>query len=173
MKALSEASGGEYLNLQKLNGGEAAQALSTRPLMFLRATYPAGDLQEVYPAAAQAVRGPFGIAGILKADKTRVTLHFGFGNQETFTRTLELDRSKLAVDAPVARLWAQKKLAMLSLDGHRNASSILKLGREHSLVTDETSLIVLDDVADYVRHEIEPPAELRAEYDARIKVQRQ
>ena len=36
---------------------------------------------------------------------------------------------------------------------------------EFGLTSRETSLIVLDRVEDYVRNDITPPAELRAEYD--------
>ena len=111
------------------------------------------------------MRGPFGLAGLLKAQTAKVTLHFGFGGATTrFTKTFEIDRAKAAVDAPVARLWAQKKLAELELDKTKNAQAITALGQAHSLVTEGTSLIVLDDIADYVRYRITPPEELRAEY---------
>lgn len=168
LRALSEGRGGELLNLQRLTDAEAAQALTTRPLAFLRATYPEGSLTEVHPSQGQAVRGPFGLAAKLTAERTKVTLHFGFGTTVRFTQVIDLDAAQAAVEAPVARLWAQKKLAALELDRARNAQAITALGQAHGLVTDGTSLIVLDDVADYVRHRIVPPEELRAEYDRRV-----
>lgn len=168
LRALSEGRGGELLNLQRLNDAEATQALTTRPLAFLRATYPEGTLSEVHPNQGQAVRGPFGLAAKLTAERTKVTLHFGFGTTVRFTQVIDLDAAQAAVEAPVARLWAQKKLAALELDRTRNAQAITALGQAHGLVTDGTSLIVLDDVADYVRHRIVPPEDLRAEYDRRV-----
>lgn len=168
LRALSEGRGGELLNLQRLSDAEAAQALTTRPLAFLRATYPEGSLSEVHPSQGQAVRGPFGLAAKLTAERTKVTLHFGFGTTVRFTQVIDLDATQAAVEAPVARLWAQKKLAALELDRARNAQAITALGQAHGLVTDGTSLIVLDDVADYVRHRIVPPEDLRAEYDRRV-----
>ncbi len=171
LRALSEGQGGEYLNLQGLNSEEALKALSTRPLAFLRATYGAGEVEELYPSAARAVRGPFGVAGLLKAQTAKVTLHFGFGTTTRFTKTFEID-AKAAVDAPVARIWAQKKLAELELDKTKNAQAITALGQAHSLVTEGTSLIVLDDIADYVRYRIIPPEELRAEYERRVVEQK-
>ena len=168
LRALSESRGGELLNLQRLNDAEAAQALTTRPLAFLRATYPEGTLSEVHPSRGQAVRGPFGLAAKLTAERTKVTLHFGFGTTVRFTQVIDLDAAQAAVEAPVARLWAQKKLAALELDRTRNAQAITALGQAHGLVTDGTSLIVLDDVADYLRHRIVPPEDLRAEYDRRV-----
>jgi len=45
---------------------------------------------------------------------------------------------------------------------------IIDLATSHSLVTDYTSLIVLEDVRDYIKYNITPPEELLAEYN-RIK----
>jgi len=171
LRALSEGRGGEYLNLQTLSSEEALKALSTRPLAFLRATYGVGEAEELYPSAARVVRGPFGLAGLLKAQTAKVTLHFGFGATTRFTKTFEID-TKAAVDAPVARLWAQKKLAELELDKTKNAQAITALGQAHSLVTEGTSLIVLDELADYVRYRITPPEELRADYERRVAEQK-
>lgn len=165
LRALGEGSGGEYLNLQEMGPDEALKALLTRPLAFLRATYATREVAEVYPSAGRVVRGPFGLAGLLKAPRARVTLHFGIGPTPSLTRTLDIDARRAAVDAPVARLWAQRKLAELELDKVRNAKAIAALGQAHGLVTEGTSLIVLDEVADYARYRIVPPPELRAEYD--------
>ena len=168
LRALSEGRGGEYLNLQNLSHDEALKALTSRPLAFLRATYGSKDLGEVVPSAGRVVRGPFGLAGILKSASAKLTLHFGFGATSRFTRTFDIEADQAAVDAPVARLWAQRKLAELDLDKVRNARAIAALGQAHGLVTEGTSLIVLDDVADYARYRIAPPEELRAEYDRRV-----
>lgn len=168
LRALGEGQGGEYLNLQSLSAEEALKALTTRPLAFLRAVTGRGDVAEVYPGVGRVVRGPFGLAGLLKTPRARLTLQFGFGRSVRVTRTFDLDAAKAAEAAPVARMWAQRKLAKLELDPARNAKAILALGQAHGLVTEGTSLIVLDDVADYVRYRIAPPEELRAEYDRRV-----
>lgn len=71
-----------------------------------------------------------------------------------------------AGEAPlVARLWARLKIERLDGDFRRNRAEIRSLGLTYGLVTRETSLIVLDDIADYVNHDIAPPASLRARYD--------
>lgn len=77
LRHLSEGRGGEYLNLQRVPQEEALKALGTRPLAFLRATYGAGELTEIYPSAGLAVRGPFGLAGLLKVPRAKVTLTSG------------------------------------------------------------------------------------------------
>jgi len=169
LRALAESRGGEYLNLTGLSLDEALKALQSRPLTFLGATFPKGDLKEVLPAAATVVRGTFGLAAQLTRDRTRVTLHFGHGRTETFTRVIDVDVDASGADAPVARVWAQKKLADLELHADRNHADILALGQEFGLASRDTSLIVLDTLEDYLRYRITPPEELREAYFRRLK----
>ena len=168
LRGTAEARRGEYLNLAAMTVADALQALTTQPLAFLRATYDAGAAAEVYPSRGTAIRGPFGVAGRLRADRATITLHFGYGARETYTRTVEVDAGA-QVAAPVARIWAQKKLADLQLAPALNAGAILDLGQRFGIVTEGTSLIVLDTVEDYVRYRIAPPDELLAEYERRTK----
>ncbi len=169
LRSVSEGTGGEYLNLATLPVKGAIQSLTTSPLAFIGATFNPSEMSEVYPSRAAAVHGPLGIAGRFRSARARITLHFGFGRQETFSRTIQLDEQSLAA-APIARVWAQKKLAELDLDPTCNAAAILALGQQHGIVTRGTSLIVLDTVDDYLRYRITPPDELRAEYEKRRSI---
>ncbi|MBP5283092.1 MAG: YfaP family protein [Treponema sp.] len=60
------------------------------------------------------------------------------------------------------------KIASLSENYDRNRTEIIELSKKFVIVTKDTSLIVLDSAADYVRYKIVPPqndAELLAEYN--------
>lgn len=58
----------------------------------------------------------------------------------------------------VSQLWAQKKLAeLLEADDAENQREVLTVSRAYSMVTPKTSFIVLQDLAEYVKHEIQPP----------------
>ena len=61
--------------------------------------------------------------------------------------------------------WARLTLASLEGDTRVNKARIREIGRRFALATRETSLLVLEQVDDYVRNEIEPPPSLRAAYD--------
>ena len=96
-------------------------------------------------------------------------------------RLLEPDGSKHILSVPVgkatdvavgseeiplvARQWARMKIDRLAGDRARNRTEIRRLGLTFNLLSAETSLIVLDDVADYVKHDIQPPVSLRARFD--------
>ena len=66
----------------------------------------------------------------------------------------------------IARRWARLTVDRLEGAHARNRAEIRRLGLDFGLLTRETSLIVLDDVADYVQHDIVPPASLLARYNA-------
>ena len=65
--------------------------------------------------------------------------------------------------AQVPQAWAAWTVAGLSAEPERNRAAIARLGNEFSLVTAGTSLLVLDDPADYVRYDIPAPPALQAE----------
>jgi hypothetical protein len=66
----------------------------------------------------------------------------------------------------VPQAWAGWTVATLSAEPERNRASIARLGSEFSLVTAGTSLLVLDDPADYVRYDIPAPPALQAQVTA-------
>lgn len=168
LRFLAESTGGEYLNLSAQTAEQGAESLKTQALAFLRATYEPGAVQEMYPSSGALVRGFFGIAGKLSKDRARITLHFGYGKDERFTRVVTVGGEE-STAAPVARLWAQKKLQQLMLEPELHHESILQLGQTFSLVTPNTSLIVLDALSDYVQFHIVPPVEMQADYFRQVQ----
>ena len=82
--------------------------------------------------------------------------------------------SDARIAAPIARAWAFETIQAMqlqSLGGQDSARSVksqtLALALDYALVTEQTSLLVLDSIEDYVRYDIAPPEpELRAQFDA-------
>lgn len=73
-------------------------------------------------------------------------------------------------DNIIQRLWAQEQLIQLERDDHRER--IISHCRRHGLVSDYTSLIVLERFEDYVRFDIPPPEpELRKQWQAQRRQQ--
>ena len=65
----------------------------------------------------------------------------------------------------VPSIWANMKISDLESEYDINKGEIRRIGKAFGLVTRGTSLIVLELVADYIQYDIEPPAELKKEYD--------
>jgi Ca-activated chloride channel homolog len=72
----------------------------------------------------------------------------------------------------LATAWAAARVNQLAPRAEAFEDELLALGRKHGLVSPATSLIVLESLDQWVRHEIEPPASLpdmREQYFAAFK----
>jgi len=169
LKLISNTTGGEFLNINENNPVKEVRKLLFQSLKFLGVEdHP--EVTEVYPSLPQAVSNDFIVTGILKGQKTNLRLKFGYGNEVSEVKTLDLDASEQTVkDWEISQFWAQKKLNELEIFEKQNKNEIKNLSRQFGLVSNNMSLMVLEDIADYVRYEITPPSELRAEYDRLVK----
>lgn len=161
LKRVAKRSNGTYLNLAKIDMEDALKILQNKEEKFISVSYNKAQLREVYPDIPQRVGSFFEIVGILEGDSADLQINYGSGNQVTHRQHVKVSKQE---NAPVSRIWASKKIASLNIDFERNKTLIQSLGQKHRIITRNTSFIVLDRVEDYVAHEIEPPAELRAEY---------
>jgi Ca-activated chloride channel family protein len=161
LRALAETSGGRSIDLNTLSAAEASRALLQRGWQLLDvAALGAKDVvvQSVHPE-----QGSLSLAGVMTERIASLTLRLRGPDGHDSTRVL-----RVAADANPSRLagsqWARIKLAELQGDARLNHTRIRELGQRFGMATDETSLLVLDRVEDYVQHEIEPPPALREAY---------
>ncbi|OMQ12782.1 VIT domain-containing protein [[Flexibacter] sp. ATCC 35103] len=168
----SMQTGGNLINLNQINQENALDKLINTNLKFLgiKDNYTITDL---YPIEGTSVSGSFSFSGISLNPKNEITLLFGYNNEAVLERKITLDASvQNTNDVNIEKLWAQKKIANLDFQYAKNADEIELLGKKYGIITKSTSLIVLEDIRDYISYDIIPPAELRTEFD-RIKKQEQ
>lgn len=163
--------GGAAVNLNELSVAEALNRMVFQPLKFLgvKNNYMVIDL---YPMAGTAVSGSFSVAGISLKEQQELTLLFGYDDTAVIEKTFVIDAGKQATaEVSIEKLWAQKKLADLGMQYKQNAEEIETLGKKYGIITENTSLIVLESLNDYIQYDIVPPAELRPEFDRMLKQQ--
>ena len=162
LQAVAEASGGRSIDLTVLTQAQAADALLARGTQLVDVS--ALGAKEVIVESRHANGGRLVLAGMLTAISADLTLRLRGADGTVMTRAVRVDagrnESRLA-----ALQWARLTLASLEGDTSVNKARIREIGRRFGLATRETSLLVLEQVDDYVRNEIEPPASLRAAYD--------
>jgi hypothetical protein len=160
-----------FINLNELNTAQALDKLAYNTLRFL-GIKENNLITEIYPAAGTPVSGSFSIAGISLKARNEVTLLFGYGDKATIERKATInDDGALNEDVNIEKIWAQKKIADLNLNYAKNEEEIEMTGKRYGIITQNTSLIVLENINDYIAYEIVPPTELRAEYDRILKQQ--
>lgn len=169
LKFISLKTGGEMLNLGQNYTKDEVKKILYENLKFL-GIKENRNVSEVYPTLAQTVENGFNISGITSQKSTEITLLFGFGKTPTIEKVVNLNADENTVeDWEIAQFWAQKKISELELFADKNKDEIKNLGKQFGIVTMNSSLIVLENVSDYVKYEITPPSELRAEYNNQMK----
>ncbi len=171
----AQATGGRFINALGMNADAVAKSLRNQNYQFLGLEVLEGVVEDRWPRLARNVDGAFGLAGKLLSRQAKVQVDFGFkggkgsSDELLYRDTLELDFNQHgSTTGLVPRIWAQKKLAELDMYYEEKQEEIMSLAQRFGIVTRNSSLIVLDRVEDYVQYEIEPPAELRAAYNAAI-----
>jgi Ca-activated chloride channel family protein len=84
---------------------------------------------------------------------------------------LRPERSKALPHPLAAWWWANRRIAQLEGDYELNRAAIRRIGLEFGLPTRETSLLVLERLEDYVRHDVTPPEKLRDAFE-KMKAER-
>lgn len=161
LRHIAEKSGGRAVDLVRQEPAEAAAAiLSEGPRILDLKGEGVADLVAASPFPSE---GRFLVAGRVENPSAPLTVTLGMPGGKW--RTLRLALPETASKEGLAALtWAQLRLAQLEAEHAFHRAEIRRLGLAFRLPTRETSLIVLDRVEDYVRYEIEPPAELLADY---------
>lgn len=171
LERTSRLNGGQYINLCSKDEGQALEMLTGDPLRLINASYDANAVSDVYPADGSIVSGDFSLSGKLRRKQADITLQFGRGNTVEKTVTVRVSAIDGLASENVAYQWAVKKIAALGADYEANKDEIIETAKKYNVVTEGTSLIVLDSVQDYVRYGIVPPEELKAEYDRLVSRQ--
>ena len=160
LEYVSNSYKGKYINLNIMSVKDALETIENEAFKFMGITNNT-DVYEVYPLINTTVNNDFSVSGKFNQD-TELELNFGYGNEITNSFKVQLKNSNF--NGLVKRIWAKKKLQALNINKEENKEAIIDLAKRHHLISDYTSLIILDRIEDYVRYEIEPPGELKSEY---------
>lgn len=169
LKYISNKTNGEFLNLNENDPKIEVRKLLFQPLKFLGIENNS-SVSEVYPSIPETISNDFILTGIVKGNHSSVKVKFGYGDEVTETKIINLNaQSQTVKDWEVSTFWAQKKLNELEIFSKQNKDEIKDLSRQFGLVSSNMSLMVLENVEDYVRYDIIPPVELKTQFDAIVK----
>ncbi|QQY82915.1 carboxypeptidase-like regulatory domain-containing protein [Tamlana sp. s12] len=158
-------SGGNYLNLIKQSYTNALHLLKQETYQYL-GIKANSSVHEVYPSRPTNVTTDFAISGRFN-ENTNIELLFGY--QGKVTEQIQIPLKESEGSKIIKRLWAKQKIKSLSTNKVQNKKKIIATAKQYHLITDYTSMLILDRIEDYVRYRIEPPQELKREYKQRIK----
>lgn len=164
LRGLADGSGGAYIDLGPSGDPDWMSAVDRVPASLQKVEILEGAVRELNAPVGRPARAATVLSGVLETESARLRLHYGERGRGPW---LDVGISRGGGSGFEDLLWATQRLSALVpfLNDHR--PEIRRLGMDHGLATPLTSLIVLEDVDQYVRYRIEPPEglpELRAEY---------
>jgi len=162
LKLLANQSGGNFVNLNELDTQSALKNYKKLPVRFL-GFKENPNMQELFPNIGSVISEPVNIFGITSGNAGKLTAIFSVGN-EKFETPVDFSKAQQLENWQIAQFWAQKKINELELNSTQNRQEIKNISEQFGVVSKNTSLIVLDDINDYVRYKITPPQELLADY---------
>ena len=161
LRQVAERSGGRYIDLTTDTTPTALRKLLARTTRVADVT--ADGATQIVLASPHPERGRIRIAGELIRPDANLSLKLEHPGGRMTSMRLKIDSHQGAGEL-AAQFWARLKVQSLEAEYELNRAEIRRLGKQFKLVTRETSLIVLDRIEDYARHEIVPPPELLADY---------
>ncbi len=161
LRLMAERSGGRYIDLTRLSNTEAIKHLTEQPVEL--GSLSGQGVSDLVSESMFATDGRFLVAGI--ADSSRSQLVVNLKLPDGKHQHLELNIPEPGESSLAALTWARLTLAQLDAERDLHRGKIRRLGRQFGLPTAETSLIVLDRVEDYAAYRIEPPPELKDDYE--------
>lgn len=165
LKMIAQKTHGKYINTQTTDKKIIKTILANNSLEVINIEYDPETVSEVYPSTSHQVTNHLSIAGKLNKKEATIKVTLGYGGQPIETRTYNVSAVSSDTLKNIKRIWAQKKLNELDVNYKKNQKEISRLSKDFSIVTRNTSFIVLESVYDYVRYEITPPEELLDEYN--------
>ena len=160
---------GNFINLNQFTVEIALDKLLNQSLKFLgiKENYL---VTEMYPTIGTLASGSFSVSGISMLNVNQVVLLFGYDDKPVLERLVTIDiKNQASSDINIEKLWAQKKIASLDIQYKKNEQEIEMLGKKFGIITQNTSLIVLENMSDYILYDIVPPTEMREEFDRIMK----
>ena len=165
LQYIAQQTHGKFIDLTKMETEVAIIEIQNQSLQIINVEYNPSEIEDLVTQLSPISDHGLSFSGKLKATSAEVTVMLGFGSEVIKAEKFTVIKPEKSEHDQVKRIWAGMMVNKLDLQFENNKAPITKLGKEFSIVTQNTSLIVLDRVEDYVEHEIIPPLELLEQYN--------
>ena len=164
MKFISSVTGGNFINLAEKDVPTALKEITVPPVSLVSFTSTA-ELKEVYYDLNFREGSGFSICGMSFTNNFDLVMNFGIAGEIFHSEKIQMrPEQEISNSTSIERTWATQKMNRLLLLPEKNKEAVMAHSTKYNVVSPFTSLIVLENVSDYVLYEIAPPQELMAEY---------
>ena len=171
LRQWAESHGGRLLDLAALQCDDALHLIQQRGTRLVRVD--GEGFEQAAVASYRPAAGRIVVAGRFTARTARLDLVLESGDGTIVRKTVDLPAPGADANGDpgfVAQRWARLRVDELLAEPALHRAEIVAIGQRFAVVTPETSLIVLETLADYQRYGLTPPrGPLRDAYDERLR----
>ena len=171
LQYLAHRGGGAYFDLTSAEPSKLLRRILRRirrpESTLAQVTLDHGTVERLEAPLGQPTDGPIFVAGHLVSTSSQRPAKLSLRYGPSSSRRVKVEAQPGPGSGLASKFWAKQRLQRLALFPEENRQELLELGRRYGLVTPSTSLLVLENVEQYVEYEVEPPAmlaEMRREY---------
>ncbi len=157
LKYIAEKSGGVSISLNQVPVEKAVNRIGESSYSLLGVKVLSGEVEEIFPKGVVPIYGRADVCGVLKSGEASLELSYGINGKVMHKQRIALSNKDVKKSGIIARYWAQNKVTELSVFQKKHHDEIIKLGQKYHFVTPGTSLIVLENLSQFIEHNIEPP----------------
>ena len=172
LKGLAVRSGGALIDLRLTGVSAALESIDSIPTRVL--SVAGSGVSELVWNPPTVTNPTLTVAGVVEDATLPLRVSFAGADGNPVERIIAGFNGAPESDL-IPSTWAAMKIEQLEEEYDLRRGEIRRIGKAFRIATRETSLIVLDNVSDYVRYNIDPPEELKEEYDrqfAQVRVTR-
>lgn len=172
MRNYANLNNGRYINLNGMKAEVAAELIGKQSMSFMGYDIEKGEIIDLFPQKGTPVTPSMTFTGRVQSSETVLKLNFGVNGVVKKSRRVVIKDANSFEENIVPLYWAQAKVNSLLYDSVGNKEEITEIGKKFSMVTPWTSLLVLDNLNQYIENRIPPPESLpdmRSRYFQRIK----
>jgi len=170
---LAEENNGQSLTLSDQSDLSAVVKKMSQPqLQLLTIQVVSGQVKNLPHLPRLVGQNSQIITGQLMSETAELQLNYGYKGKVTKTHTIQLQKKEALANPIPEFIWAQQQLNYLHKDSSANKRRLLELSQKYTMVSDYTSLIVLENLSQYIQHQIPPPVSLpkmRNDYFSQLK----
>lgn len=167
-QALNKLSGKNIININNLKEKEALAKIFIPELSLISVEVLSGKFDQIFPSIGSKGSLLIPVCGKMYSESGVIKLNFGIHQKITDSKTIRLNYNSKqdlslkheGISTIISRQWAQYQLDELMNELPKSKPEIIDISKKYGIVTSYTSLIVLEDIVDYVRYHIVPPDEV-------------
>jgi Ca-activated chloride channel homolog len=167
LRRISEESNGRFIHLDETSElNDLVSSIGTSPFCLLFVEFNEDEICEIYPSKPTPIESnSIHINGILLSEVAYVVLNFGFGEEILEKKKVTLTKKNAQTSTIIGIQWATQCLNELDTFSNHFKDQILEIGRKFSIVTENTSLMVLHTLQQHIDNGIAPSKSRKSMYE--------